>query len=182
MTPPEVKVLCEGMIRRSGKSILEAHGSSSIVLCAGHKIVVDSSSSEYRDRVIAGLAKAKVEPEDVDLIVRTHEHIDHISNDDLFVNAQLVSLAAGQKEKVLCPGVKLVATPGHTPSSVSVFVQGKEHIAVVGDAIPTKGNFDKWVPPSIAFDENVAMQSMKLIAEFADVIYPGHEGPFRANR
>jgi len=182
MTAPEVMVLCEGMIRRSGKSILEAHGSSTIVICEGHKIVVDTSSAEYRDRVLAGLAKANVKPEDVDMIVRTHEHVDHISNDDLFVNAHVVSLAAGQKEKVLCSGVRLVATPGHTPSSVSVFVQGKQHIAVVGDAIPTKSNYDKWLPPSISFDENVALQSMKLIAEFADVIFPGHEGPFAANR
>lgn len=182
MTLPQVRVLCEGFIRRDGKAILEAHGSSTLVLCDPHRLVVDTSSPAYRDRVLAAMVQEEVSLEQVDLLVNTHDHQDHTGNNQLFWRAKPLALGRGEKEMSICPGVKLVATPGHTHSSVSVFVEAEVRHAIVGDAIPTRDNYEKWLPPGINYDPDLALRSMRSIVDFADVIVPGHGPPFRVDR
>lgn len=182
MTLPQVRVLCEGFIRRNGKAILEAHGSSTLVLCGPHKLVVDTSSPAYRDRVLAAMIREGIDPEQVDLLVNTHDHHDHVGNNQLFRRAKPLALGRGEKEMSICPGVRLIATPGHTSSSVSVFVESEVRYAIVGDAIPTRDNYEKWLPPGINYDPDLALGSMRSIVDFADVIVPGHGPPFRVDR
>ena len=40
-------------------------------------------------------------------------------------------------------------------------------------------NYLKWVPPGINFDPEIALQSMTKIVDYADIIIPGHDKPFR---
>jgi len=179
---PEVKVVCEGRIVREGDAILEAHSSSTLVVMGEKKMIVDTSSMQYRPKVIDGLQRMGLGPKDIDLITSTHGHGDHTGNDSLFTSARRVSLGKGQTSSVVAPGVRLVRTPGHTPDSTSVFVEGKERCVIAGDAMPTEDNYRKWVPPGIHYDREEAMSSMKRIIEFADIVIPGHGGPFRIDR
>ena len=78
----------------------------------------------------------------------------------------------------IAEGVKLVHTPGHTPDSMSVFVKADRNYAVAGDAVPLEDNIRKKVPPRLNYDPDLAMQSIKSIVRFADVIVPGHGFPF----
>lgn len=48
-----------------------------------------ASRSEDQD-LVAGLAKHGVRPEDIDLVVLTHLHFDHVGNNELFPNARFV--------------------------------------------------------------------------------------------
>jgi N-acyl homoserine lactone hydrolase len=180
----EVIVLCNGFIRRDGKVVLEAHSSSTLVKCEGHLIVVDTSSSEYRPRIVERLKEIGIDPNDVDIVINTHNHADHGENNDLFPNAKVLSgpLGKGEDTKRLFPGIKMVATPGHTPESISVFVEADKRYAIVGDAIPTHSNYVKWVIPSANYDPQLALRSMERIAAFAEVIVPGHDAPFRCDR
>ncbi|HVO77435.1 MAG TPA: MBL fold metallo-hydrolase [Methanomassiliicoccales archaeon] len=179
---PEVKVVCEGRIVREGGAILEAHSSCTLVIMGEKKMVVDTSSRQYRGRVLDGLRKIGFAARDVDLIVSTHGHIDHVGNDKLFTSARRIALKAGDSTSIVAPGVTLVRTPGHTPDSLSVFVEADENYAIAGDAMPTQDNFTKWVPPGIHYDQELALTSMKRIVEFADIIVPGHGPPFRVDR
>ena len=180
----EVVVLCNGFIRRDGKVVLEAHSSSTLVRGKGHIIVVDTSSSEYRPRIEERLREIEVDPDDVGILINTHHHLDHGANNDLFPKARQISgpLGKGNDPLSVIPGIQVVGTPGHTPESVSVFVEAEKRYAIVGDAIPTRGNFQKWVIPSAHYDVKLALRSMERIAEFAEVIVPGHDAPFRSNR
>jgi N-acyl homoserine lactone hydrolase len=180
----EVIVLCNGFIRRDGKVVLEAHSSSTLVRSKSQMIVIDTSSSEYRPRIVERLRETGIDPDDVEIVINTHNHIDHKANNDLFPKARLISgpLGKGQDPTELLSGILLVGTPGHTPESISVFVEAEKRYAIVGDAIPTQSNFLKWVVPSANYDPDLALRSMERIAAFAEIIVPGHDAPFRADR
>jgi N-acyl homoserine lactone hydrolase len=191
MTPIEVKVLCEGRIVRDGKVILEAHSSVTMVTWPEHIMIVDSSDVDYRPRVIDALSANEVDPDQVDIVVNTHLHSDHCSNNDLFIYA--IQMAHWMEDpdgryiqvledQELYPGITLVHTPGHTPGTMSVFVEAERKYAIVGDAIPTFENVRRWVPPGIVCDAEAALRSMKKIVSFADVVIPGHDAPFEVDR
>jgi glyoxylase-like metal-dependent hydrolase (beta-lactamase superfamily II) len=187
----EVKVLCEGRIVRGGKAILEAHSSVTMVTWPEHIMIVDTSDADYRPRVIDALSANEVDPDQVDIVVNTHLHPDHCANNDLFAYAiQMVHEMEGPnrrfvpvtKDHELYPGIALVHTPGHTPGTMSVFVEAERRYAIVGDAIPTFENVRRWVPPGIADDGEAALRSMRKIVSFADVVVPGHDAPFAVDR
>ena len=48
MNDIKVTVLCEGRIVRSGKAILEAHSSVTMVTWPEHIMIVDTSDGDYR--------------------------------------------------------------------------------------------------------------------------------------
>jgi glyoxylase-like metal-dependent hydrolase (beta-lactamase superfamily II) len=131
-------------------------------------------------------------PKDVDTVVLTHSHYDHVGNNDLFENAGILmhpdehGKVDGAKpletDKELAPGIRIVHTPGHTAGSISVFVKADLKYAIAGDAVPKYGNYERMVPPRINIDEKAALESIKLISMYADVIIPGHDPPFIANR
>lgn len=179
---PEVNVVCEGRIVRDGQTILEAHSSSTLVLSGERCLIVDTSSRKYRQRMLDGLETLGIRPSDVDLLVSTHPHGDHTGNDELFISAKRLSLPAGEASMNIDQGVSLVSTPGHTPDSVSVFVEAEERYAIAGDAMPTEDNYRKWLPPGIHYDRDVALASMRMIVDFADIVIPGHGRPFRIDR
>jgi glyoxylase-like metal-dependent hydrolase (beta-lactamase superfamily II) len=178
----KVKVLCEGLIRRQGKAVLEAHSSSTLVESEGDLMVVDTSSSAYRPRIVASLQALGIGPESISVVVNTHGHFDHCSNNDLFPRARLIAFESepeheGEETELTGP-VRLVRTPGHTPGSVSVFVQAERRYAIVGDAMPTIDNYLRWVPPGINYDREKALRSMRRIVDWAEVVVPGHGPPF----
>lgn len=183
---PKVIVLCEGFIRRDGKAILEAHGSSTLVDRGEHRIVVDTSSAAYRPRIMDSLERLGILPEEIDCIINTHDHHDHDSNNDLFPKARLIIYhdepAQEGEEQIIDKEVRLVRTPGHTPGSVSVFVESDRKYAIVGDAIPTIDNYLKGVPPGFNYDPEKALRSMRRIIDWADVVVPGHGPAFEVRR
>jgi N-acyl homoserine lactone hydrolase len=191
MSGIDVKVLVEGRIVRSGKAILEAHSSVTMVTWPEHIMIVDTSDAAYRPRLIDALSANEVDPDQVDIVVNTHLHADHCANNDLFRYAvQMVHAKEGPdarfvpvtEDQELYPGIMLVHTPGHTPGTMAVFVQADRRYAMVGDAIPTFDNVRRWVAPGIVSDGEAALRSMRKIVSFADVVVPGHDSPFEVDR
>jgi len=188
--PNRIELLCAGRIRKEGGIVLEAHSSSTLILTDDLKVVVDTGSSELRGTIIKSLERLGVEPEEVGIVIITHLHHDHCANNDLFREAELVAHAAedpGRRYKTvgeteLSPGVGIVHTPGHSRGSISVFVEAELRYAVCGDALPTKDNYLKWVPPGLNYDPVLSLGSMRRIVEFADIVIPGHDAPFRIDR
>jgi N-acyl homoserine lactone hydrolase len=186
MTKPRVDVVCVGSIVRDGNKVVEAHSTCTLVRGGSHVILVDTSDAEYRDRLIEGLAKAGVRPVDVDILVNTHSHYDHNSNNDLFPKALLyahpLDRPRGKFNGMEGPdleiddSVRLVHTPGHTPGSISVFVKSNIRIVIAGDAVPTEDNVLKDLPPAHHIDREQAVKSLHRIIGWAEKVVPGH-GP-----
>ena len=185
----KLDILAVGNLERDDDgNILQAHSTSTLIRSGDRLIVVDTSSKYLRPALKNSFRELGVFMKDVDTVILTHSHSDHIENLDLFPNAKVYLHAGGEEvpfkhETVtedieIAEGVKLVHTPGHTPDSMSVFVKADRNYAVAGDAVPLEDNIRKKVPPRLNYDPDLAMQSIKSIVRFAEVIVPGHGFPF----
>jgi len=63
--------------------------STSLVLCGGKKIIIDPGSKYSRKKVAESLSALGLRPEDIDTVVLTHYHLDHVANCSMFGNARL---------------------------------------------------------------------------------------------
>lgn len=147
-------------------------------------IIVDTGNFGYEEEIVDALAKEGLTPEDIKIVINTHGHYDHLSNNYLFKNANRTggkgvwhpdkSLDV-YKELAEVPGVKLIATPGHTVPHISVVVEsgGKKYI-IAGDAIHYEYMMkNTW---GVLHNKDYVASAKKIFALNPDVIIPGH-GP-----
>ena len=193
MSPPvaKIRLLMAGFLDRKGDVVVDASSNVALIEAFGKRVIVDTGSPRDWDKLRAALRSAAIPPGSVDHVVNTHLHIDHCGCNDMFEKAlshahELESPPAVTRKiasrTALLPQIELVPTPGHTPGSISVFVQAEKRYAICGDAIPTRQNFESHVPPFIAFDKALALRSLELIASWAEVVIPGHDTPFQVER
>jgi N-acyl homoserine lactone hydrolase len=179
---PRAFLLKPGHLERDDEGkILDARSSVTLILAASIKIVVDTGLEDEAGQILGRLAEFGLSPEDVDLVINTHDHHDHCGNNGLFKMARVLSGRGEERLKegdVVVPGVWIMETPGHTLDSISVVCHTSRRIVVAGDAIPLMGNYLKWVPPRLHVDRELAMKSMARIVEVADLVVPGHDLPF----
>lgn len=175
---PSISVLKPGsLIRDSEGNLLDARSSVTLVTAGSRKIIVDTGLQGDEELIIESLSKRGLEPKDIDTIINTHSHNDHCGNNYLFTGARCLKPIEGE---TIATGVQAIATPGHTLDSISVVVdsEGLGVIVIAGDALPTFNNFLKNVPPALHVDRNLAVSSMARIVKTADIVVPGHDGPF----
>lgn len=58
-----------------------------LIKSEGRNILIDTSGKENKQEMISGLNKIKIRPADIDIVLLTHLHYDHIGNIELFENA-----------------------------------------------------------------------------------------------
>ena len=189
-----IDVLVLGYLERfedGSVNLKETWSTSSLIRTDdGHVIVVDTSSDFMRSPIKSAFKQiGKIFPDDVDMVVLTHCHTDHIGNVSLFKNAAVYvhegeectipNAKIVKEDTEIAKGVRLVHTPGHSDGSMSVFVEADRRYAIVGDAAPLKDNFTKRIIPALHTDAEAARASLENIAEWADVVVPGHDKPFK---
>ncbi|MBO4568515.1 MAG: MBL fold metallo-hydrolase [Candidatus Methanomethylophilaceae archaeon] len=190
----QLDVLAVGDLQRDADgNILKADSTSVLIRSGSRLIVVDPSTRYMRPAVRTSFRQIGVFPKDVDTVVLTHSHYDHIENLDLYQKARVLihsgsdldipgaKVVDGDSYEV-CEGVRMVHTPGHCPEHCSVFVKADRRYVVAGDAIPLEDNLRLMVPPRLNTDPAAALESIKKIAEYADVVIPGHGFPFMTDR
>lgn len=204
---PSLHVLCSGILRRTPNGVILEARSSITLICTGRmNIIVDTGLPGDRNSILEGLEWVGLKPSDVDVVVNTHDHLDHTGENRFFTEARIICgyrglakeggrievapagvIPASEHRMVLDHNVHVIRSPGHTRDSISVvirdvksdFAGSAETLVVAGDALPTEANFLKGVPPAISYDSNVSLQSMAMITNMADWVIPGHDKPFR---
>jgi len=187
MMRPEVQVVVEGYLVREGSQVKDASSTVTLVRTSDKTVMVDTGKADGRKGLERALKAMQVRPDRVDAVVNTHLHRDHCGCNDLFENARFYAheleeppvgtVRVAGMTRVL-EGVTIRPTPGHTRGCVSVFVEADKRYAICGDAIPTKGNYERHAPPFINIDLALALRTADAIVEWADVVVPGHDGPF----
>ena len=190
-----IDVLLIGILEMDSEGNVVAGGTSSssvLIRAPGRNIVVDTGAPLMASGIKTAFKQIGIFRDDVDTVVLTHNHSDHTGNVKMFPKAKILAHSGGtpfagaeiidRSEYEICPGVKMVHTPGHTEDSCSVFVDADRRYAIVGDACPLKANFTKKVPPALNCDSEAALTSLKKIEEYADVVIPGHDAPFFTRR
>lgn len=80
----------------------------------------------------------------------------------------------------LLPGVEVVAAPGHSAGTMAVAVAASEGIAVVaGDAIQNAIVARAGRNELVFWNDELASKSVAKLVAIGDIIYPGHDLPFR---
>jgi glyoxylase-like metal-dependent hydrolase (beta-lactamase superfamily II) len=183
---PVVFLVKPGSIKRdeSGR-ILDARSSVTIIASGQRKIIIDSGAEGEEEVIHREMARIGIRPEEIDILVNTHSHPDHCGNNYLFFRARVLKAKGGE---VIAPGVRIIATPGHSRDSISAVIEMSDaasqakRIVISGDALPTFGNFLKNVPPSLHVDRKMAVASMRKIVSLSDIVIPGHDFPFSVRR
>lgn len=174
------------------------------------KILVDVAQNARRPLVVERLAERGLKPTDIDTVIMTHAHWDHLLNADLFEHAEFVvhsderdyvrsphpndwatplyTNAIVERLRVrevregdtVAPGITIIETPGHTVGSLSVLVDTPDgRLCICGDALPHARSIFTEMPFIIFGQEEDARRSIAKIKDASEVIYPGHDRPFR---
>ncbi len=147
-----------------------------------HKIIVDAGvDSDYLVKVRgipskdiqsidAGLKMYGLSPDDIDIVIVTHLHSDHIAHGSRFKNARIIvqkaeldfalnphPTVAPQYPKhffadlnfetitgdaKICDGVSVISTPGHTVGGQSVVVDTKQGTVIISGLCTIQENFE----------------------------------------
>ena len=173
--------------------------------------LVDVAHFGRREPLLTRLAALGLRPEDIDRVVLTHAHWDHCLNLYMFPNAEVMLLAPeleylaephpqdwatpawtldaiGRARVVpvrdgdeIEAGVRVLATPGHSPGSLTLLVQTPEGVTgLCGDALPTMVSTRTLMPRIVFWDVDEAHASARRIVDSCQVFIPGHDRPFRA--
>lgn len=152
-----------------------------------------------REILIQKLDENGVKPEQIDYLVCSHGHSDHVGNLNLFLNAQhFVGSCLNFKDSYffshdfendpfeLDEGVEVFASPGHTSSCISMMVKNSNIengscVAIVGDLFEKEEDVEHeliWLGAGSDNPEKQKENRLK-VAKIADFIIPGHGRMFK---
>jgi glyoxylase-like metal-dependent hydrolase (beta-lactamase superfamily II) len=184
---------------------LDEHG-------ATKRILVDTGHVGRRTDLDAALKRRGLERDDIDTVVCTHAHWDHIENLDIFGRADIVLhqnerryIRRPHKNDFACPewidavferydhrireveegvrlipGVEIVDAPGHSAGTIAVSVAGHEGTSVItGDSIQNSTVAREGRNALVFWNDRLAARTIDKLLTLGDVIYPGHDQPFR---
>lgn len=152
----------------------------------------------YSQHHVLALTEHNIAPDQIDYVVCTHSHADHIGNNNLFLNAEhIIGTCVHRGEMFfekdfknegyeICPGVRVIATPGHTSDDVTVLVDtivfGKPtRFAITGDLFEKEDDISRpsiWEELGTAELRATQSRMRSEIVDLADFIVPGHGAMF----
>lgn len=173
------------------------YANCSCVLIKGPpNVIVDTMTAWDGDKLLKALNKESLTSDDVDYVVCTHGHSDHIGCNYLFQKAKhIVGYSISHKDKydidhdfkngdeyTITDRIKVISTPGHTLQDVSVIVNSSRGVtAITGDLFE---KFEDLTDENIwkeagSDSEELQRINRQKILDLADFIIPGHGPMFK---
>ena len=181
-----------------------------LVEAGDRRILVDTGHVGRRRAIFEALAQRGLTVADIDAVLLTHTHWDHVQNFDAFPNATLLlhpderryaqrphpndwatppwtglAIETARIEEVgegqvIAEGVRVIELPGHSPGTIGLLAETEAGLAgITGDAVHSGPVALSGRTPIVFWNEAQANASVQRAVEVADIIYPGHDGPFR---
>lgn len=191
----QVHVLFDGYSKpeKDGQS-----ANCSCVLITGEKkMIIDTMTCWDGEKLLDALKKHSIDRSEINYVVSTHSHADHIGNNNLFLNAtHIIGWTIHHKDRFIDhpfhqdvafeidENLTILPTPGHTLSDVSVVVKNVDNfgtIVIAGDLFEREDDLENDVIWISAGSEDIALQKRNRarILEIADFIVPGHGKMFK---
>jgi len=177
----QVKVLIQG---KSGEY---TYPTISLVRDNNIALIVDPGIVQSTDILYSKLKEDNLNSDDINYVLITHSHFDHYKNVGMFPKAKVIEYFGiweneklENREENLTENLKILFTPGHDYTSITLFVKTDiGTVAVCGDV------FWYEMGPEIdayAQDLKKLEQSRKMVIDMADFIIPGHGAMFKVNK
>ena len=146
----------------------QTFGSTIYLIKLGDKnILIDSSSEENKQELIDDLNELNLKPENIDTLILTHDHWDHIGNNNIFTKAKIIT---NKNTEDLLKEFKPIQTPGHTQDSFCILY---DDILFSGDTIFHEGGRGRTDLPG--GNEQQILNSIKNLKEINyKILCPGH--------
>jgi glyoxylase-like metal-dependent hydrolase (beta-lactamase superfamily II) len=204
MSKINIDILSKGFPGQTNRCKL-AWSTVLLVRTEDHNIIVDTGSYAARKYILPSLRKLNLDPSDIDTVLLTHLHHDHVAGVDLFPQALIVfsevewawanttndlalqvanlSLLHAYRRKLITTdgekifdGINAVFTPGHTPGSLSYVISiNGEKWVASGDAIRNRSDLTVEDIEFGVSEADVCRETVKKIRRTADYILPGHD-------
>lgn len=163
-------------------------GSSIVLVRDGDaRIIVDPGMVARRSLILDPLAALEVDPASVTHVFLSHHHPDHTINVALFPNAEVVDFWARYRDDLwldhdgdgyhLSPHAELWLTPGHTEEDATLVVEADDAVYAMTH-LWWREDRSPEVDPR-AWDQASILRHRERVLAAADVVIPGHGGPFR---
>ncbi|MFH1787370.1 MAG: MBL fold metallo-hydrolase [archaeon] len=141
------------------------------------KIIIDTGYSINREEIIENLKQLKTKPSEIDILILTHDHPDHVGNIDLFENAKIYASkkdfpSQGILDIILLniPEFQIIETPGHTKGGICILY---EDVLFSGDTIfHNRGIGRMDLPGGSEKEMSKSLQKLKSIDY--KILCPGH--------
>ena len=183
-----VELLVKGFARREGPGVWDASSNVTLVIDGDAVLLVDLGSPDRWRDIREALQQHGLVPEDVDTVLLTHLHVDHVGALSLFPHTRIIvpeGVAQGSRLQFCnpvairpSPGSFVLRVPGHTAGDIALGLHGDDGrtTVVAGDLFPTSIEVDA---PDTALDRSLLTVSRKRVLALADMIVTGH-GPILA--
>lgn len=191
----EVKILIKGYASINGK---KATSTTTLILDGKLKFVVDPGMD--REKLLSGLKENNLEPNDINYVIQTHGHIDHVGLTAIFEKATVIDDEAfytfdggyvAHGGNIPESTLKILKTPGHDLNHMSVIVNtDKGKVVIAGDVFwwydeedkktdyqSLMNRIDEW-----AKNNDDLKESRKKILAIADFVIPGHGEMFEVKK
>jgi glyoxylase-like metal-dependent hydrolase (beta-lactamase superfamily II) len=140
-----------------------------------------------RSLILDPLAELGVAPEAVTHVFLSHHHPDHTINVALFPNAEVVDFWARYRDDLwldhdgdgyrLSPRSQLWLTPGHTEEDATLVVEADDAVYAMTHLWWREDRTPEVDP--LASDQAQIVVARERVLAAADIVIPGHGGPFR---
>ena len=180
-----VELLVEGFARRVGPGIWSASSNVTLVRDDGVVLLVDLGTPDRDPDVLAALRRHGLAPDNVDAVLLTHLHVDHVGALHLFPHTRIIvpeGVAQGSRLQFCNPTTLhpsphsfVLRVPGHTANDIALGVHTGDGrlVVIAGDLFPV--SLDPALPTK-AQDSSLLAASRKVVLDMADVVVTGH-GP-----
>jgi N-acyl homoserine lactone hydrolase len=219
--------LCKGKRNKTQLTYRKGAGETVEICCyiwylegPGPKTIIDTGTSaewyhlhgvpqqEHIQSLEDGLKKFGVQPEEIDVVILTHLHTDHVEQARKFKNARFIIQKAElegahhpvmaaeqiivddlnyvvvQGDAQVAEGIRALFTPGHSPGTQSVAVDTAVGVAVISGFCSIKDNFGdqaKGIPisvPGVYTNLLDAYDSIIKVKRIGDIVIPLHDMEF----
>lgn len=184
----EVKILIEGYAKEIENGWL-ASSTTTLIKLDDKNIVVDPGCN--RQKLLDALSVNNLKTTNIDYVLLTHSHTDHILLDGIFENAKVVTSAeiyendkqVDYEGEIPDLDIKTIKTPGHSSNSRAFVIKTNEGTYVVAgdvfwwtDIEEQKTDFESLMSHGDPYVENKTgiIESRKKVLAMADYIIPGH--------
>ena len=148
-----------------------------LLMINNKKIIIDTGARANKRELLHFLRELKTSPKEIDIVILTHNHFDHIENIDLFTNAEIYGSKDDFKQeniididKLPLKEFKIIHTPGHTPGGICILYKD---ILFSGDTIFEQGYVGRTDFPGGDYKElEKSIEKLKKIPY--KILCPGH--------